>query len=64
MNFIALQPIGSCNVQLINLNHVSNIILGTKDDDRAIVKFSDGQRDIEVKKSVIVKQIPFISLDN
>ena len=64
MNFIALQPIGSSNVQLINLNHVSNIILGTKDDDRAIVKFSDCQRDIEVKKSVIVKQIPFISLDN
>ena len=64
MNFIALQPIGSSNVQLINLNHVSNIILGTKHDDRAIVKFSDSQRDIEVKKSVIVKQIPFISLDN
>jgi hypothetical protein len=64
MNFIALQPIGSSNVQLINLNHVSNIILGTKHDDRAKVKFTDGQRDIEVKKSVIVKQIPFISLDN
>lgn len=63
MNFIALQPIGSLNVQLINLNHVSNIILGTKNEDIAIVKFSDGQRDIEVKKSVIVKQIPFISLD-
>tara|TARA_X000000950_G_scaffold187773_1_gene227100 strand:+ start:5392 stop:5583 length:192 start_codon:yes stop_codon:yes gene_type:complete len=63
MNFIALQPIGSSNIQLINLNHVSNIILGTKKEDIAIVKFSDGQRDIQVKKSVIVKQIPFISLD-
>tara|TARA_A100000164_G_C21903187_1_gene771582 strand:+ start:1783 stop:1974 length:192 start_codon:yes stop_codon:yes gene_type:complete len=63
MNFIALQPIGSSNIQLINLNHVSNIILGTKKEDIAIVKFSDGQGDIQVKKSVIVKQIPFISLD-
>jgi len=63
MNFIALQPIGSSNIQLINLNHVSNIILGTKKEDIAIVKFSDGQRDIQVKKSVIIKQIPFISLD-
>ena len=63
MNFIALQPIGSSNVQLINLNHVSNIILGTKKEDIAIVKFSDGQGDIQVKKSVIIKQIPFISLD-
>tara|TARA_S200000501_G_C20828248_1_gene745974 strand:+ start:1783 stop:1974 length:192 start_codon:yes stop_codon:yes gene_type:complete len=63
MNFIALQPIGSSNIQLINLNHVSNIILGTKKEDIAIVKFSDGQGDIQVKKSVIIKQIPFISLD-
>jgi hypothetical protein len=63
MNFIALQPIGSSNIQLINLNHVSNIILGTKKEDIAIIRFCNDQRDIEVKKSIIVKQIPFISLD-
>ena len=62
MNFICVQPIGTRNTKLINLNHVLTIIFGIGDDDRAIIKMTGGL-EIEVKKSVIVNQIPFISLD-
>tara|TARA_R100000231_G_scaffold138406_1_gene116675 strand:- start:1619 stop:1858 length:240 start_codon:yes stop_codon:yes gene_type:complete len=57
-NFIAIQPIGSWNVELINMNQVQNIILSVKGDadDRAIIKFVGGYN-LDVKKSELLKKM-------